>query len=63
MIKNEITCDRYPVDRVDIDPHVKIKKMYVFRSQFNVQIFPDLSFIEDMGRGIISFGTCELTAP
>jgi hypothetical protein len=42
---------------------VKIKKIYLFASQFSVQIFPDLKFIEDMGRGIISFGTCELTAP
>ena len=62
-IQKKITCERYEVDRVDVDPHVKIKKMYVFASQFSVQIFPNLNYIEDMGRGIISFGTCEVIAP
>lgn len=62
-IQKRTTCDRYKVDRVDVDPSVKIKKMYVFRSQFSVQIFPNLNFIEDQGRGIISFGRCELVAP
>ena len=61
--KQAVTCDRYNVDRVETDPYVKIKKFYVFRSQFDVQIFTDLTFIENNGRGDIAFGTCRLIAP
>lgn len=61
--KGQVTCDRYEVDRVEVAPVVKIKKFYVFQSQLNLQLFPNLNFIEDQGRGAISFGTCELTAP
>ncbi|WNG34168.1 hypothetical protein F0U61_11435 [Archangium violaceum] len=61
--KGEVTCDRYKVDRVDVDPSVKIKKLYVFRSQFNLQIFPSLDFIEDNGRGSVSYGRCQIIAP
>ncbi|NVJ08308.1 hypothetical protein HUW63_24100 [Myxococcus sp. AM001] len=32
-------------------------------AQFNLQVFRNLDFIEDHGRGGISFGKCELTAP
>ncbi len=41
----------------------RIKKFYVFRSQFDVQVYPDLSFIENNGRGGIAFGTCSVVAP
>jgi len=61
--QGKVTCDRYKVDRVEVDPVVKLKKFYVFRSQFNPQIFTNLTFIEDNGRGTIAFGKCELTAP
>ncbi|MFY0570608.1 hypothetical protein ACN28E_43210 [Archangium lansingense] len=61
--EGRVTCDRYKVDRVEIDPNVKIKKLYLFRSQFNLQLFPNLNFIEDNGRGSISFGQCQITAP
>ncbi|NVI98290.1 hypothetical protein HV824_09155 [Myxococcus sp. AM009] len=63
LIAGQVTCDRYKVDRVEVDPFVKIKKFYIFRSQFNLQVFRNLDFIEDHGRGGISFGKCELTAP
>jgi hypothetical protein len=62
-IEGKVTCDRYEVDRTVLDEHVKIKKYYVFRSQFDVQLFPDLSFIENNGRGDIAFGRCRVTAP
>ena len=58
-----VTCDRYEVDKVVLDEFVRIKKFYVFRSQFDVQVYPDLSFIENNGRGGIAFGTCSITAP
>jgi hypothetical protein len=61
--QGEVTCDRYKVDRVEVDPVVKIKKLYVFLSQFNLQIFPNLAFIEDNGRGSISYGRCQIIAP
>lgn len=60
---NKITCDRYQVDKVAFDEKVKIKKYYVFRSQFDVQLFPDLSFVENNGRGGIAYGKCRVVAP
>ena len=60
---NKVTCDRYEVDKVMFDENVKIKKYYVFRSQFDVQIFSNLSFLENNGRGGIAFGKCSVTAP
>jgi len=35
-----------------------IAKYYYFDGQFDVQIFPNLSFIENNGRGDIAFGKC-----
>ena len=60
---NKVTCDRYDVDKIVFDENVKIKKYYVFRSQFDVQIFSNLSFIENNGRGGIAFGNCSVVAP
>lgn len=52
------TCDKYKADYVAFDANVDVSKFYAFESQFNVQLFPDGAFIEDNGRGTISFGTC-----
>ena len=60
---SKVTCDRYQVDKVLFDENVKIKKYYVFRSQFDVQLFSDLSFIENNGRGGIAYGKCRVVAP
>lgn len=60
---NKVTCDRYPVDKVVFDEKVKIKKYYVFQSQFDVQLFSDLSFVENNGRGGIAYGKCRVIAP
>jgi len=38
-IDGKVTCDRYRVDRVEYDENVSIKKYYVFRSQYNIQLF------------------------
>ena len=62
-IEGKVTCDRYKVDRVEYDKKVSIKKYYVFRSQYNIQLFRDLSFLEDNGRGGISYGGCAVVSP
>ena len=59
----KVTCDRYSVDRIEYDENVKIRKFYVFRNQFDFQIFGDLSSLENNGRGSIQFGKCTVTAP
>jgi hypothetical protein len=56
---NKVTCDSYDIDKVEIDKHVGYKKFYLFRSQFDVQLFPDMTFLENNGRGGIAFGTCK----
>ncbi len=56
---NRVDCDRYVVDRVVFDQNINLKKFYHFSSQFDVQLFRDLSFIENNGRGGIAFGKCE----
>ena len=61
--QQKITCDLYQVDRIEVDPAVKIKKYYYFRGQFDVQVFPNLTFIANDGRGTISYGTCRVIAP
>jgi hypothetical protein len=60
---NRVTCGQYRVDRVAFDPNVRIKKYYIFSSQFDVQVFSDLTFVENNGRGGIAFGRCRLIAP
>ena len=57
---NSVTCDDYPTDFVH-QSSTGIKKYYYFRGHFDVQLFPDLSFIENNGRGSIAGGTCRLT--
>jgi hypothetical protein len=59
----KVTCDRYQMDKVVFDENVKIKKYYLFRSQFDVQVFSDLFFVENNGRGGIAFGRCRVVAP
>ena len=57
--QNKVTCDKYSVDKVEIDKYVGIKKFYYFTGQFDVQLYPDFRFIENNGRGVISYGKCE----
>lgn len=57
------TCDRYKVDRIAYDENVSIKKYYIFSSQFDVQLFSDLFFVENNGRAGIAFGNCKLVSP
>ncbi len=55
---NKVTCDKYIVDKVEFDKFLEIKKFYYFKGQFDVQLYSDMSFIENNGRGSISFGKC-----
>ena len=57
--QNKVTCDRYSIDRVEVDKFVGIKKFYFFKGQFDVQLFPDMNFVENNGRGGVSYGKCE----
>ena len=57
--KDRVTCDKYTVDRVETDKFVGIKKFYYFTGQFDVQLYPDMRFVENNGRGGISYGICE----
>ena len=41
----KITCDLHKADKVVFDKNVRIKKYYFFQSQFDVQLFSDLSQI------------------
>jgi len=54
-----VTCDKYSVDKVEVDKNVGIKKFYYFTGQFDVQLYPDMRFVENNGRGGISYGKCE----
>lgn len=62
--QGKVTCDRYDVDRIEYDENVNLKKYYIFSSQYNIQIFfENLLFIEDNGRGGISYGNCIVISP
>ena len=59
----KITCDRYKVDKLIFDEISKIKKYYVFRAQFDFQIFPNMNSLENNGRGSIQYGKCKIVSP
>jgi hypothetical protein len=56
-MQKSLSCDTYNVDKVESDKN--IKKFYVFNSQYDIQIFADLSFIDNNGRGGMLFGKCK----
>ena len=56
----KLSCDSYEIDRVEVDKHIGYKKFYLFRSQFDIQLFPDMKFIENNGRGGIAIGSCSI---
>lgn len=56
-----VTCDDYMADYIHSDPYTGIKKYYYFRGHFDVQLFTDLSFLENNGRGSIGRGKCIVT--
>jgi|LauGreDrversion4_2_1035121.scaffolds.fasta_scaffold437023_2 hypothetical protein len=58
--QNAVTCDTLEPDRVEFTntQFVKIKKFYLMKSQYDVQIFENLTFVENNGRGSIASGKC-----
>jgi hypothetical protein len=48
------------MDKVVFDEFVNIKKYYLFKSQYDFQLYEDLSFVENNGRGGISYGICSV---
>lgn len=58
--QNAVTCDILEPDRVEFTntQFVKIKKFYLTKSQYDVQIFENLMFVENNGRGGIASGKC-----
>jgi hypothetical protein len=59
LSQGKVTCDHYKVDKVVQDPYIKVKKYYVFASQFDVQLFDNMTFVENNGRADIAFGKCK----
>lgn len=57
---NRQTCDTYTIDYWTEDSVTRHRKFYYFRGQFDLQVFSSGRFIENNGRGAISFGNCEL---
>ena len=55
-----VTCDDYKADFIYDDPYAGHKKFYYFSGQFDVQIFSNLNFIENNGRGDLAFGKCDV---
>tara|TARA_B100001093_G_C26186531_1_gene742050 strand:+ start:22 stop:405 length:384 start_codon:yes stop_codon:yes gene_type:complete len=55
-----VTCDDYEATLVNSDPIAGHKKYYYFYGHFDVQIFANLNFVENNGRGSIGFGKCKL---
>ncbi len=53
-----VTCDGYTVDRIERDAAVGHRKYYVFRQQYDLQVFADMTFVENNGRGDVALGTC-----
>jgi len=57
--RQKISCDTpQPADRIVFDATTKRKKFYFFATQAEVQLFSDLRFVDNNGRGGLSFGTC-----
>ena len=61
--KNRVLCDTWPVDTVEFNESLKMKKFYAFRGQADLQILKDMSYVFNNGQGEISFGKCKVTSP
>ena len=66
----KVACDKYKINHVEFINNSKdgveeakgskIKKFYNFEAQLDVQVFfPEMTFIENNGKGVISFGKCK----
>lgn len=57
-VAGRVTCDSYTADRIETDAFVGVRKFYYFQGQYDLQIFPNGTFVENNGRGSIAFGDC-----
>jgi hypothetical protein len=59
---NAVSCDNHEPDRVEFTntQYVKIKKFYLTKAHYDIQIFEDLKFIENNGRAGIATGKCTI---
>ena len=55
------TCDTYEVDKIAYDDATKLKKYYNFYAQVDLQVWPDLSYVLNDGRGGVSYGSCKVS--
>jgi len=61
--KKEKKCDLIKVDKIHHDFENKLKKYYYFKGHYDFQLFGDLVFIENNGRGEIRYGKCVVISP
>lgn len=57
--QGRITCDDLQVDRI-VEDVFGGRKYYVFSSQYDLQILPGNSFVENNGRESVTLGTCRV---
>jgi hypothetical protein len=58
-----VACVDFELGRIVLDRFIKAKKYDDFGGRYDIQIWPTLEFVENNGRGIISYGKCRVTAP
>ena len=61
--ENRHVCETYKVDRLESDSNALVKKYYVFKAQYDIQIFRELSYIDNNGRGGMLYGKCKMISP
>jgi hypothetical protein len=61
--ENKHNCENYKIDRIENDSNVLVKKYYIFKAQYDIQIFKELSYIDNNGRGGMLYGKCKLVSP
>lgn len=57
---NKKRCEDIPISKVSLLDGSQIKKYYNLDMQYDLQVFKDLSFIENNGKGVISVGMCKI---
>lgn len=56
----KLQCKKMLVDKIVRDDNINLMKFYVFKPQYNFQLFHNLSALEDNGRGDISYEKCAI---
>lgn len=58
--QNRENCDPYQIDFVQSQEDPPMSKYYYYRGMFDLQVFGNGFFVENNGRGTISYGTCKI---